>query len=284
MQNTKTYLLVGTVTKDLLPNNNFTTGGTVTYSSVVAKELGWQPVIITKAALDFTPPSYLADVDWRILPASNTTTFHNEYDEYGNRCQTIGPVGDSITPEDIPVDCQQASLVHLCPLAQDLYPSVTTVFNNSLLVATPQGWLRQWNTKGIVSLGEWDQSDKILPQLKIVVISLEDVEGKWSIAEEWATQIPILIVTQGNLGCTVLHKGQKLNIPARPANVVDPTGAGDVFATAFFLRFYETNDIKVAAYFANVTASMAIERFGPEGVPDRTEIEAYITRNPIEIE
>ncbi|HUT95735.1 MAG TPA: PfkB family carbohydrate kinase [Thermoguttaceae bacterium] len=33
-------------------------------------------------------------------------------------------------------------------------------------------------------------------------------------------------------GCTVFHRGEKRSLPARPARVIDPTGAGDVFAAA----------------------------------------------------
>src|SRR6185503_6498922 len=145
------YLLIGTVTKDLLPDDKFTTGGTVTYAEAVVNRLGWQPVIVTAAAADFTPPPYLANADWRILPTAATTTFRNIYTAQGRR-QTVGPIARSIGSLDIPADCRNISLVHLCPLAQDVEPAITALFENSLLATTPQGWLRQWDASGIVSL------------------------------------------------------------------------------------------------------------------------------------
>ena len=72
-------------------------------------------------------------------------------------------------------------------------------------------------------------------------------------------------------------------VPPRPAEPTDPTGAGDVFAAAFFIRYHETDDLWQSAYFANVVASMAIERSGPEGVPARDEVEAYIAQHPAEM-
>ncbi len=281
MQTNKTYLLVGHVTKDLLPNNSFTIGGTVTYASVIAKNLGWQPVIVTTAGPSFMPPSYLAGIDWRILPSPQTSTFRNEYDSEGHRRQTLGPIAQAIAATDIPNDCRQASLVHLCPLTQELEPSITAVFDNSLLVATPQGWMRQWDEQGVVSLGKWRGADEVLPKLQAVVISLEDVNGNWTIAENWAAQTTILIVTQGQNGCTIFYRGKRCDVPPRPAQPVDPTGAGDVFAAAFFIRYRETGNLWQAARFANVTASMAIEQSGPAGAPNRDEIEAYIARNPM---
>src|SRR5262245_26846935 len=124
----KTYLLVGHVTKDLLPGDTFTIGGTVTYAGVVVKNLGWQRVIVTVASADFRPPAYLAEADWRILPSPATTTFRNVYDVHGNRQQTIGPVASPITPANIPDDCRDVAVVHFCPLAQELTPAITEPF------------------------------------------------------------------------------------------------------------------------------------------------------------
>ncbi len=62
----------------------------------------------------------------------------------------------------------------------------------------------------------------------------------------------------------------------RTACVIDPTGAGDVFATAFFIRWAETGDPGQAAVFANVTASMALQLPGPGAVPSRVEVEEYV--------
>lgn len=275
----RTYLLVGTVTKDLLPADSFSTGGTVTYAATIAEKLGWQPVIVTRATPDFMPPAHLRNTAWHILPAAAMTTFRNIYYPEG-RVQIIGPIAESISAADIPADCRQAAIIHLCPLAQDVMPDVTTVFGEGLLTATPQGWLRQWNKKGVVSLGGWQKLEKILTKLEAAVISLEDIEENWQIAEQWAEQIPILIVTEGEAGCTIFYQDTRQSVPARPATPIDPTGAGDMFATAFFIRLYETKDLWVSARFANVTASMAIEREGVAGVPSRTEIEAYLAQNP----
>jgi sugar/nucleoside kinase (ribokinase family) len=275
----RTYLLVGTVTKDLLPDNSFTTGGTVTYAATIAEKLGWQPVIVTRATPEFTRPPYLHNTTWHILPASEMTTYRNIYYPEG-RVQIIGPIAESISATDIPPACREAAIVHLCPLAQDVMLDVTTVFGEGLLTATPQGWLRQWNEEGVVSLGGWQKLENILSKLEAAVISLEDIKENWQIAEQWAKQIPILIVTQGEVGCTIFYQDTRQSVPPRPASPTDPTGAGDVFATAFFIRFYETRDLRLSARFANVAASMAIEREGVSGAPTRAEIEAYLAENP----
>ena len=271
----KTYLLIGHVTKDLLPEGGSVVGGTVTYAAVVAKRLGWRPVVVTAAAPDFKPPACLDGVDWTILPSDETTTFKNQYAAEGRR-QVVRPVARSITADDIPTVLRRAAVVHLCPVTQELEPSLAKLFPDSLLVATPQGWMRRWDTDGVVSLDTWRGADGILPQLDAVVLSVEDIQGDWAVAERWAKQISALVVTQDKDGCTLFHRGEKRSFPARPAGVIDPTGAGDVFAAAFFIRWAETGDPGQAAVFANVTASMTLERPGSGGAPSRIEVEEYV--------
>ena len=269
------YLLIGHVTKDLLPEGGFVVGGTVTYAAMVAKRLGWHPVVVTAAASDFKPPACLDGVDWTILPSDETTTFKNQYATEGRK-QVVSPVARSIMANDIPSDFRQAAVVHLGPVAQELEPSLAKLFPDSLLVATPQGWMRRWDTDGVVSLDNWCGAEEILPQLDAVVLSVEDIQGDWAVAERWAKQIAVLVVTQDEEGCTLFHRGEKQSFHAREARVIDPTGAGDVFAAAFFIRWAETGDPEQAAVFANATASMALERPGPGGVPKRIEVEEYL--------
>jgi sugar/nucleoside kinase (ribokinase family) len=58
---------------------------------------------------------------------------------------------------------------------------------------------------------------------------------------------------------------------------VDPTGAGDVFATAFLIRLAETGDPGQAARFANVTASFSVEGWGMAAIPTRLQVEDYLS-------
>jgi sugar/nucleoside kinase (ribokinase family) len=57
---------------------------------------------------------------------------------------------------------------------------------------------------------------------------------------------------------------------------VDATGAGDVFAAAFFIRLQATRDPWEAARFATSIASRSITRPGLEGIPTRAEIESSL--------
>jgi sugar/nucleoside kinase (ribokinase family) len=54
---------------------------------------------------------------------------------------------------------------------------------------------------------------------------------------------------------------------------VDPTGAGDVFAAAFFYRLHATRDPWEAARFATQLSAYSVTRPGLEGIPTQEEVE-----------
>jgi ribokinase len=75
-----------------------------------------------------------------------------------------------------------------------------------------------------------------------------------------------LIITQGEKGVSVCQKsGEVLLVPARKANVVDTTGAGDTLNGAFTVAISSNKYIADALRFANVAASLSTEKFGAQG-------------------
>ena len=66
-------------------------------------------------------------------------------------------------------------------------------------------------------------------------------------------------------------EGRVRDFPAPPAQEVDPTGAGDIFAAAFFLWMERHRDPWGAARFANCIASHSVTRVGVSGTPTLEE-------------
>lgn len=82
-----------------------------------------------------------------------------------------------------------------------------------------------------------------------------------------------LIVTLGAEGAAAWADGNMLKIPARKANVVDTTGAGDTFNGAFCYALANDYPLEKALHFANVAASLSTEGFGAQsGMPDRSAV------------
>lgn len=84
-----------------------------------------------------------------------------------------------------------------------------------------------------------------------------------------------LVITQGSQGVSAcLRSGEIVHIPARPAKVVDTTGAGDTLNGAFCVKAAEGVDLKTALIYANTAASLSTERFGAQGgMPYAKEVE-----------
>ena len=70
-----------------------------------------------------------------------------------------------------------------------------------------------------------------------------------SLIADYASLTRVLVVTTGSTGCSVYAGGAKHVFKADPVAEVDPTGAGDIFATAFFVMLHQTGDLAVSARF-----------------------------------
>ncbi len=82
-----------------------------------------------------------------------------------------------------------------------------------------------------------------------------------------------LIVTLGSEGAAAWD-GKMIKIPARKANVVDTTGAGDTFNGALCYALSNDYTLEKALRFANVAASLSTEGFGAQGgMPTLEQVE-----------
>lgn len=86
-----------------------------------------------------------------------------------------------------------------------------------------------------------------------------------------------LIVTLGSEGAAAWAEGSILHILARPAHVVDTTGAGDTFNGAFAVGLANAYSLEEALRFANVAASLSTEGDGAQGgMPGYGDVKAQI--------
>ena len=112
----------------------------------------------------------------------------------------------------------------------------------------------------------------MLARADAVVLSQEDAAGDESLIAQYAAQTRVLVVTEGAVGCTVYAEGRSRHFSAPTVNAVDPTGAGDVFAAAFFVQLQRNGDPWQAARFANCVAAHSVTRAGLTGTPRPEEI------------
>lgn len=282
------FLAIGTVTRDIPladpTSSEYVLGGTVSFAAVTAARLGRRPAVITRAGADIDLSLLHRLADTCVLPAAHTTTFANLYTPEGRvqYCYTPSP---PITAADIPHRLRTSRIVLLGPLVNEVRPEVVRVFNSKTIVAAvPQGWMRRWDADGRVYPTPWTSAAQILPHLDALILSIEDIDGDLRLVDEFLEYISLVVITEYRDGSTVYRRNSCAEIevrpvPPRPAAELDPTGAGDIFATAFLLRLDETGDPLDAARYANVTASFGVEGQGVSGIPTHEQVLAYMAQH-----
>lgn len=274
------YLAIGHICADLQPDGSTRLGGTALFAALAAHRLGLQAAILTACSPDFDLSEVPPDLPVIRQPSPATTIFENRYTAEG-RTQLLhacaGPV--AVTRDRLPADWQVPAIVHLAPIMQEVPFDVTSLFPQSLIGATPQGWLRTVEASRHVTTTPRDLVQLPLANVHAIVFSEEDVQGDEHIVQALARQNALVVLTRAERGATVFVQGTPVDVAAFPANVIDPTGAGDVFAAAFFAALHKHRDPVSAARWACAAASCAIEGVGIDRLPTTREVQQRLERH-----
>lgn len=264
------YLVIGHVARDLTPKGP-QLGGTVVYSALTARALGLRVGIVTAAGADVSLEP-LNGIPLVSIESDSSATYENIYTEHG-RVQYLRAQASRIELDRVPASWRSAPIIHLAPIADEVDSVLPDGFSPNLLGLTPQGWMRQWDADGLVSPRVWKDAEPALARAGAVAFSREDVNGDDLLIEHLAGQTKILVVTEGAAGAALYWHGDRRRFRAPTVREVDSTGAGDIFAAAFFIRYLNTRDPWEAARFATLLASHSVERAGLDGIPTQIEIE-----------
>lgn len=81
----------------------------------------------------------------------------------------------------------------------------------------------------------------------------------------------LVALRMGKRGSLVGERGGQIHvIPIWPARVVDVTGAGNAYCGGLLVGYAETGDARIAGLYGAVSASFAVEQFGP--IPWRPDL------------
>jgi sugar/nucleoside kinase (ribokinase family) len=264
------YLVIGHIAEDITPAG-VRMGGTAAYSALTAQALGLKAGVVT-ACDTATDLECLHGITVVSLPAQKSTTIENIYTN-GERKQIIHHQAQPISFESVPQQWRRTTIIHLGPIAQEVGQVLPSSFTPALLGLTPQGWLRGWDESGRVTQKVWESAEQALGLAGAVVISVEDVEGDEQCIEFFATHTRILAVTEGPAGARLYWHGDQRRFRAPEVDETDATGAGDIFAAAFFIRLLATRDPWEAARFATQLSAHSVAREGLRGIPTVDEIQ-----------
>lgn len=267
------YVIVGHLSCDRTPQGT-QLGGTAAYAALTAKALGLRVGIVTAWGGEI-PLDALRGISLQSKPALHSTTFENRYTPTG-RAQRIHHTAPTLTLQDIPAPWREAPILHLGPIAQEVPMIRDETIKPRLLGMTLQGWLRAWDESGYIYPCDWPEAATMLPRADAAILSREDVRGEEKRIREFASYCRLLVVTEGANGARLYQNGQEYHFDAPRQHEVDATGAGDIFAAAFFCRLAQTHDPCRAAHFATHLASFSVTRPGLAGIPTAEEIQACL--------
>jgi len=280
------FLAIGHVVQDLTSDEDpsaWRLGGAASFASLLAHNLGLRTAVLTSAAADLPLTKLLKDIDCRVIYSKQTTQIRNVYGEGGRR-QTVPQRATPITLEHLRSDWRQTPVVLLGPVMGEVDEALAAAFPGSLIGVGAQGNLRRVGRDHRVRQvqpADWD-ARRVLRHTRALFLSDEDIprgEAPPALAF-WSDQVEIVAFTRGDGGAEVSHRGRWRHIAAFPAaKVVDPTGAGDVFAAAFLIRLRESGDIWKATRFAACAASFVVEGVGVKNIPTRAQIDARLDAN-----
>ncbi len=273
------FLVIGHVVQDLVGDGGeWRLGGAVSYASLLARNLGLRAAVLTSCADDVPLAEMLPGVEVCAVPSQKSTQMRNVYNAEGRREQWAPQRARVLTADDLPDSWREARIVLLGPVAGEIDESLAGAFAQESIVGLgAQGWLREIGPDSrvrAVSPGAW-RAGPLLERATALFLSDEDLplDDAPAALAEWSAQVDVLAFTRGYGGADVCYRGEWRRLDAFPANPVDLTGAGDIFAAGFLARYAETHDPWEATRFASAAASLVIEGVGVEGVPAREIVE-----------
>jgi sugar/nucleoside kinase (ribokinase family) len=268
---------VGHVVRDV-QQEGWRLGGTVTFAAVQAQRLGLTSAIVTRHGPEIDIERELPSVDVLSLPAGRSTVFQNVY-QGSERQQIVLQQAERLTPDDIPDAWRSAPVVLLGPVCGELDVSQPVTFSDSLVGVSAQGWLREVTPDLRVRRVAWNGKAFWLG-CDILFVSEEDLGDHPEQVDRWAADVPLVAMTRAGRGARVYAEGDRRKIDGFPANERDPTGAGDVFAAAFLVRYHESRAVEEAARFASAAAACSVEGTGIKAIAVRDESEERMARHP----
>jgi sugar/nucleoside kinase (ribokinase family) len=177
----------------------------------------------------------------------------------------------------VPKTYRDIAYVHLCPFdftSQSQMVNLLKGGSNQTVSLDP--------APGYMKPAFWRELRVVLSGLTAFLPSEEEMRSLfwgesndlWEMAQRISEYGPdIIIIKRGAIGQLLYISSEKkrYEIPAYPARLVDPTGAGDAFCGGFLAGLQRTNDPLMAALHGNVSASLKIEGTGPfsplDGMP-----------------
>lgn len=174
----------------------------------------------------------------------------------------------SLRQADIIPDFLEANAAHICPvdyLTHTLLPAVLRQAGFTTVTLDP--------SSGYMNPVYWDDIPALITGLTAFMPAEEEVRSLfhgrssnlWEMAETLADYGCEFVVIKRGEGGQLLYDASthsRWEIPAYPARVTDPTGAGDAFCGGFLAGYRRTYDPLQAVLHGNISSAITVEGYG----------------------
>ena len=200
------------------------------------------------------------------VPTQSTTAYINEYDQNGRTQYLLGRAAD-LLPVHVPHEWRSAPVVHLAPLAQEIDPGLLDTFPGSMMVITPQGWMRGWDEDGKIFPVQWEHAEAAFARADVVIFSTDDVPIPAVIAR-YAELAKLMVVTESRRGCLVYERASRPGARTPSARPARSTRRAPATSSPRRTPPSTTDgQPRASADFANAAASFVLEKRAWQGIP-----------------
>ena len=247
-------------------------GGTAYYSCISAKLLGWNCKLISKVGRDF-PEDYLKHLNLIGLDISGvkfsdfpTTSFKLRYDD-GKRFLSLKSRCEDIFIDDVR-EVVGDSIIHVGSVIGEVSSEIVDYISSRARMVSIdlQGFLRFFDSEGSIKLVKPIFIDELLG--RVDVVHCDGVEASMATGIKdpveagmymCNTYNVIVLLTLGGEGGYIFHDGEAYHIPSIVKYVVEETGAGDIYTSAFLYRYSSTGKLLESAIYASSVTSVYVE-------------------------
>ncbi|OGG14358.1 hypothetical protein A2773_02880 [Candidatus Gottesmanbacteria bacterium RIFCSPHIGHO2_01_FULL_39_10] len=243
-------------------------GGSSYFISRTYDKLGVESTLVSPYGFDF-PNKYLQDFSvFPPKPIVDSTLIFQNITKASRRVQKVFNIKHSpnILPEKIPKSLlNHINLVIFATVLDNISPATISKIKNfvkpdAIISLVAQGLFRNIDENGNVVKKEKKNIEAYLKYIDFMFLSVEDIGDSLSKAEKWSRGGPLVIVTQAEKGCMIFNHGKPQKFNAfKIDNIIDATGAGDVFAAAFSYAYFQTKNISYCAKFGNSAAALSLK-------------------------
>ena len=298
-------VIIGHIVKEIIrfPDRTIgpVLGSPVAYGSVLAGRVGVNVGIVSIIGSDMPgellQPFHEAGVDTRgltILAGNQTTSTELIYDIAGHKAIRYPHKAPAIDFDAFPPAYHDARMVYVATMDWDVpLSTIEQLRTLSAQLAIDLGGYGGAHSRQHPTAAEQRHPTtlrRLVEHFDVVRASIEDcvhlfgaerMAGRGSEEEisrlfvKWGAGVGL--ITLGEEGCIVSTPDRTVRVPARSGVVVDTTGAGDSFSTAFLTAYMRTGDIEYAAHFGAAATICVIEHTGgvhAERMPVLADVEA----------